>query len=536
MIKKILLSVVLALPSLALTQSSEGPTLLNGDQSLTVAQNRSRKSQTRVRARSNRGATDFKRALALSRSRNYAEASQILFKLIYNPRYRSQSARLRYILGLNLWKMKLYQLAAFQFISVVKEGSGKYVNLSLEKLSLVANELGDDSLLNYAISRVKVSQFPASQRDMLYFRIGEYQQRGGQFLAAAESYSRVARSSSNYPKAKYQQGLALAQAGREKQAIESFDQLAVSMEGAPLNDPARVGAIMGKARTYYQMKNWDQAIEFYRQVPRDSLFWHDTIFESSWAMLRSGRFRSALSNFQSLHSAFYEGYYLPESLLLRAIVYLFICKFEEVEKVLELYSKTYTPVYRRVNALLEQKGDPEIYFNMMAQMMIQKKKSDESVSGPIPYVVAQKISQEGDFQSSYRYIRKLLEERLVYNRLPASWRGDHIGRYARRVLETRLKKAKSKAGRQVRNHLLTVKQELVDLFEQEGFIKFETINARKEELKKEIAGKATEPRQVDESKARDFYVQNGYQYWPFQGEYWLDEIGNYHYVGTQSCK
>ena len=41
--------------------------------------------------------------------------------------------------------------------------------------------------------------------------------------------------------------------------------------------------------------------------------------------------------------------------------------------------------------------------------------------------------------------------------------------------------------------------------------------------------------QVDEDNQRDFYIQNGYEYWPFRGEYWLDELGNYHYVGTQSC-
>ncbi len=530
MIKKIVIALMIALPSLGMTQSSSLP---SAEETVEVAQNRrgTRRAQPTQRGTN----SDFQRAMNFSKSGKYAEASQILFRLVYNPRYRSQAPRIRYILGLNLMKMNLNQLAAFQFISVVKEGSGKYVNLSLEKLSMVANELGDDSLLNYAISRVRVSQFPASQRDTLYFRIGEYQQRNNQFRAAAESYGRVPASSPLFQKAKYQQGLVYALNGDTKSALNSFDHLLVAMEKAQPDHPTVGGALMGKARVFYQMKDWDQAIEFYRRVPRDSLFWHDTIFESSWAMMRSGQFRSALSNFQSLHSAFYEGYYLPESLLLRAIVYLYICKFDEVEKVLDLFSKTYKPVYRQVDGLIAHKGDPASLFNMMAQMMIQKKRGHEQ-SGSIPYIVAQKISQEGDFQNSYNYIRKLLEERRIYNSLPAAWRNDNIGRYAKRVLDTRINKAKARAGRQIRNHLLSIKQELVDLFEQEGFIRFESINSRKEELKKEIAGKDVTTKQVDETRARDFYIQNGYQYWPFEGEYWLDEIGNYHYVGTQSCK
>jgi len=432
--------------------------------------------------------------------------------------------------------MKLYQLSAFQFISVVKGGNGKYVNLALEKLSIVADELGDDSLLNYAISRVKVNRFPSAQRDMLYYRIGEFQARGGQYLAAASSFSRVKTGHPLYPKAKYEEGLAFALAGKEQSAIEAFDQLKVSRESAGPNDTALAGALMGKARVYYQMKNWDQAIELYRQVPRDSVFWHDTLFESSWAMMRSGRFRSALSNFQSLHSAYYEGYYLPESLLLRAIVYLYICKFDEIEKVLDLFSNTYKPVYKKVNDLLANKGDSAYLFGLMVRVMNQREKGEASDNSILPYVVAQKISQEGDFQNSYNYISKLLEERRTYNALPSSWRASDIGRYSTKVLETRIKKAKSKAGRQIRNHLLEIKQGLVDHFEQEGFIRFEALNSQKEELKKEIAGKDTGGKQVDENRARDFYVKNGYQYWPFDGEYWLDEIGNYHYVGTQSCK
>jgi hypothetical protein len=87
----------------------------------------------------------------------------------------------------------------------------------------------------------------------------------------------------------------------------------------------------------------------------------------------------------------------------------------------------------------------------------------------------------------------------------------------------------------VRNHLLSIKEELVDLIEQEGFARYEMINGRKETLKKKIAGKDLPDQQIDEANQRDFYIQNGYEYWPFRGEYWLDELGNYHYVGTQSC-
>jgi hypothetical protein len=75
------------------------------------------------------------------------------------------------MLGLKLQKMNLPQLAAFQFMTVIKDGNNRYINQSLEKLSQVADRLNDDSLLNYAYSKVKIDNFPHNQRDRLFLRI-----------------------------------------------------------------------------------------------------------------------------------------------------------------------------------------------------------------------------------------------------------------------------------------------------------------------------------------------------------------------------
>ncbi|HMN67418.1 MAG TPA: tetratricopeptide repeat protein, partial [Bdellovibrionales bacterium] len=351
------------------------------------------------------------------------------------------------------------------------------------------------------------------------------------------NFSRVGRGSSLFSSAKYQQGLAHAEAGQTDDALAAFENLIQARASQPATDKSKVAGMMGKARTLYQRKNWDEAIEAYRQVPRDTEFWHDTLFESSWAMLRSGRFRSALSNFHSLHSSFYEDQYLPESLLLRSIVYLYICKYDEMDKVLTLFNRTYKPVYKQINKTLETVDKPDRYFNLMNDMMKVAKKDSgaDRMSMPIPYLVAQKISREPDFQNVFQYIRRLIEEKKRINALSGGWGSSAVGRYSKKVLNTRLAKAKQRAGKIVRNHLLTIREELVDLIEQEGFARYEMINGRKEFLKKRIAGKELPEQQIDETTQRDFYIQNGYEYWPFRGEYWLDELGNYHYVGTQSC-
>lgn len=492
---------------------------------------------TQVQSSVNAGERDLADALNLAKAGRYVDASQKLFQLSYSPRFRDKRMQIKYILGMTLQQMKMNQVAAFQFIGVIKEGENKYIKQSLEKLSLAADNLGDDTLLNYAISRVNVDEFPKAHRDMLHYRIGEYQSRNKQYVEAARSFSHVDRGHALYSNAKYQEALAFTEANQLDRALSAFEELLQARGSAGPTDKARVYAQMGKARVQYQQKKWDEAIESYREVPRDSEAWHDTLFESSWAMLRSGRFRSALSNFHSLHSAFYEDFYLPESLLLRGIVYLYICKYDEMDKTLGLFSRIYKPVYKQIDKTLETVNKPERYFAIMNDIMkLNRKGGDFDKSNlAIPYLVAQKISREADFQNSFQYIRKLVEEKKHLKSMPGVWQASAVGRYSRKVLDTRLAKAKDRAGKIVRNHLLTVKEELLDLIEQEGFARYEMINGRKESLKKKIAGREVEGQQIDAQNQRDFYIQNGYEYWPFRGEYWLDELGNYHYVGTQSC-
>ena len=481
---------------------------------------------------------DLQDALALAKAGRYAEASQKLFALGYSPRYRDKRMQIKYILGLTLAQLRLNQVAAFQFIGVVKEGNNKYIKQSLERLSIAADSLGDDTLLNYAISRVNVDEFPRAQRDMLHYRIGEYMIRNKQFAQAAQSFSRVNRGNALYGQSRYQEALAYAEANQPDRALSTFEELIQSRSGTSVTDKTKVAAMMGKARVLYQKKSWDEAVEAYREIPRDSEFWHDTVFESSWAMLRSGRFRSALSNFHTLHSAFYEDFYMPESLLLRATVYLYICKYDEMDKVLNLFSAIYKPIYHQIDKTLELVNKSDRYFSMMNDMMrmVKSGKDFDKVSTPIPYIVAQKITREPDFQNVFQYIRRLLEEKRRLQSIPGGWQNSSVGQYSKKVINTRLLKARQRAGKIVRNHLLTVKEELLDLIEQEGFARYEMLNGRKETLKKRIAGKELpEDKQVDDVNQRDFYIQNGYEYWPFRGEYWLDELGNYHYVGTSSC-
>jgi tetratricopeptide (TPR) repeat protein len=475
-------------------------------------------------------------ALNQIRGGQYIGAANNLLALSRRADMISERPQIKYYLGVALMELNLNQVASFQFVDVIRSKNAKYLKAALEKLLIVTDRLGDETLLNFALQRIDVSSIPAQHRDMLYFRMGEIQEKGGNYEVAIKSYSRVGNQSRYFLNALYNMGLTYSESGQLNQALTTFRKLYAARQNAEVTDSNRVSAQMGIARVLYQQQKWDESVDAYSEIPRDHRFWHDSIFERSWAMMRSGRFRSSLSNFHSLHSSFYDNFYIPESLLLRSIVYLYICKYDEMEKVLDLYDKQYQPVESKIDRFIRTRKLAESYYSEVEKSVQLKRNPTASTRTLIPAKALNHVSEEGNVRRMMAYIKKVQEERVKIDR-NSQIKSSSLGSYSSKLLNNRIKNAKIATGEMIKAHLQNMLTELKDLKDQTALIRYEMINGKKETIKKRIVGKNLGEAQVDgEVRDRSFYVQNGYEYYPFQGEYWLDEIGNYHYLGKQSCE
>lgn len=506
---------------------------------------RSRGKASRPSSRSKKAMSSFSRAQALAAAGKYQEASSLLYKMSRSREFRNESAQIKYILGLMLFELKLNQAAAFVFYDVVREESrrnpkSRYLRQSLEKLVVAADALDSDVLLRYATRLVNENEFPAANRDLLYYRTGEIKLAERNYAEAIRQFQRVKENSPFYPQSRYRLALALTEAGDLARAERAFDDLARTSASNGVTDINRVSAVIGQARVLYQKKEFQKALDLYRQIPRDTPLWHQALFEMSWAMVRDGQFRSALSVFHTLHSSFYEDHFQPESLLVRAIVYLYICRHDEMEKVLNLFQKIYQPVYQGVQAYLGSVQDPVRYYRDLVQATqttsVLKSTASRASSSRIPELAARYIKQEGDVRRTLSYLRKLEEEKARMDGLLRGWKNASIGKYSQRIVDKRIDATRALAGKQIRQHMLAMEAHLRTLTEQDGLLRFEMLSSKRESLRKEIAGKGITKAQVDAAAERSYYIQNGYEYWPFRGEYWLDELGNYHYVGVRACE
>ena len=479
--------------------------------------------------------TQLRKAINLIEKGNFHLGSRELYRLSRLRAFSHKRSQIKYTLGISFVEMGLYHLASLQFIYVIKRDKGVYRRKALSKLTDIVEYLGDNNLFYYIVSQIQEKDFPVAQKDKLYFYFGVVYFNRDQYKKSRYYFAKIKRGSSFYSRSLYYRALSYAEQNKITKSARLFRDL--SYRYTDVTNPNRVAGLMGLARVLYQGNKFNESIKVYRSIPRDSKHFHDVLLENSWNFLRSGKFRSALSNFQSLHSSFYTNFYQPESLILRAYVYLYICRYYEMEKVLDLFNATYLPSLKKVKQSLGFGNLYTSYFNSIIEAKKLKEKGTlHKFSSALHPIVLHKVMKNTQFKSYLDYLEKLQKEQKIVQSLPASWRRDRVGRNASYILKSRIATTEKIAGKLVKSIFLEVKKDLERLSTSEQYLRYDMLRGKREKLKKKIARKYIDHLQIDEKVSRSYYVQNGYEYWPFNGEAWLDEIGNYHYLGQHNCE
>jgi hypothetical protein len=123
------------------------------------------------------------------------------------------------------------------------------------------------------------------------------------------------------------------------------------------------------------------------------------------------------------------------------------------------------------------------------------------------------------------------EVKLV-NQQKAVWR-DSAGNQIKTIIEKDRSRYRRRAGQILLQELLGQYRTLNDLLTQSEIIRFEVVDAQRMDYEY----KMTTARVASmEDKKIDFAVSKEIIYWPFNGEFWQDELGYYRYTENGSCR
>jgi len=320
-------------------------------------------------------------------------------------------------------------------------------------------------------------------------------------------------------------------------ALAAGDAASATMEFLAVADlPVRRGdrvaaqrrdqAYLQLARLAYQKGDDALAAKLYERVGRGAPEWLDALFESSWAQFRRGEDEKALGNLLTLHAPFFQDRFFPESLVLKALVMYENCRYPDARAALADFQQRYQALHDGLAQTLAGLPTPQAASDLLMKGPVGL----QQVIPPAAREQVAQIEQDGDIRGALLAAVQLAQEIDSIDRRPEAFRGsDLIVRLAPLARQARVRLLMV-AGRRLIARLDAGRATLRELLAQSLRLSYE-IAGREKELAAQpgtapIAQTRKDPPQVSEDE----------ELWPFQGEYWRDELGSYRYQLGQRCK
>jgi len=465
-------------------------------------------------------------------------ASKGLFDLLSANTFPEHETKIQYYLAKSLEDLQMLHSAQHFYMQVVRRGPrNPYFRYALPKLIGIAQQTGNDAELLRIVDKIPPEQFPRNAKNHLYYLMGRTLYEDNDDLAGSVQYfQQVSAKSDLYMRSKYFEGIINTERDKLKSAVMAFREV---MKAQP---PVIVGAseaqqvedmkdlaLINVARIYFGLERFDNADNYYAMVDRDSTYWPQSLFERSWTNFWRGDLNLALGLLLTVESPYFqEEEYIPEVTVLRALTFFNLCEYEEVERIISGFEQTYKPQQAEIEAFLTQyKDTPEVRDQAFDAFF-----TNAHPGSALPKALFTRVLRNRDLSALVRHMDMMDEEIKSIDTQKSVWR-DTVGDALKQQIEKDRIRYKKKAGTELLKELALQRNTLADLLVQAEIIRFEVTDAQR----KDYEFRATlQDVEVDRKDVVDFAVSRDIIYWPFNGEFWRDELGYYQYTENGSCE
>jgi len=499
----------------------------------------------------------------LFKNGHYPEAARAGYEVMRETGDADQSAEAEYLLAKSLYRMKMYHSALRHFSKVLARGTDKrFFRPSLEWLFFISRKTVDEDIVLDDVARYSTVAFPPRYQSEFRYLLARYYLIRAEALIGAgqvadgraalkqarQLVEMVPRSTAYFAKARflagtaaYQDATAGLQAGQVSSPTALAEAVSAFQEVVRVTNPrdpdafhdwhTRELAFMNLARIHFEARQNRAAIHYYGKVDRGGDAWLEALYEMAWAEYRIGDYERALGNMITLNSPFFQDEYFPESLTVKAIIYYENCRYTEARATLDDFEAIYGPVHDELDRLTGREQPPEAFYQLLEDIQIKQKAKRSTAL--LDRILKLALS-DNDLKRLNGSIQETEAEMDAVADNPESFRYSEVAKQLLDELKGERRAAKARAGLIARAKLEQERDDLKDLLGKGLRIKFETQEKEKQFLESKIAGQAS-----PETLRRYRYsvaTSDQDQYWPYEGEYWRDELGTYQYTLTKGCR
>jgi hypothetical protein len=308
---------------------------------------------------------------ALLRDGAYTNAAVALYAIVKSPRYSALSdfvefQNAEYELAVALERAHAYGASLEITDQILRRGpSAPYWGPGHRVAVDIAIETRDYGNILARIESAKTADPipPSAAGERAYLR-GRAAYETGKLADAEGELVTISKKSRLYSSAVYLRGVIRARRGEYKDAAEAMCEVAGTSDKDKISfvvddryftvkDLARLGL----GRIAHEQGEYDDAYYHYFQIPDDSPYLPDALFEASWSMYQKRELATSRDLVSEFLTTFPSSPLWPEASLLAGYVELADCKFDDSRKWYDGLVVRLTPI---VNEIDQARKDPAL--------------------------------------------------------------------------------------------------------------------------------------------------------------------------------
>jgi tetratricopeptide (TPR) repeat protein len=484
----------------------------------------------------------------------------------------------KYWLAVALYHLEYYQASYTYFYEIAKNPKHLDFEKTLGWLARLATQLPEPADIIGHLGKYTEDQVKATAKGspdllaQLYYLYGRYKYRKGDYSKAMNLFGMVKPDTKFFVQAQFFTGISSVRQGKVGPAVAAFQKIIDHIDANPsaVDDPQRYKdlANLSLARAYYSAAikqkgegefvpdpdKLNASIIYWNKVDVASEYWLDALFEESWAYFMASDYPHALGNIHTIESPYFPNSFYPEAEFLKAIIYFSNCQYDNAKVIVAKFVRKYEPVEKGLKNVLRNRcpgpeadengvvadltaDDAKKCLSFLNEVEAKKARELEGDSGKAIRPVVEGAFSDRELLRHLEYIKliKSEQERLKTARAPI--KGSGLAGELATILENALADAQTKAGTLARGRFLRAVDELDDHLGNVQTMLIDILAGERGQLEKmgEAKAAAIKQQQTSLKGLGDVKADEEHYLWPFDGEYWRDELGFYRQRVVSVC-
>ncbi|MBT3223116.1 MAG: hypothetical protein HN348_28925 [Proteobacteria bacterium] len=394
----------------------------------------------------------------------------------------------------------------------------------MSKILGLTHDLRDELLISPTLANNLDMEVDDESRAFIGLLVARHFTRKSDYGAATAALYLVPPESAIYAEAQALQGVVLAQQGRYGDALAPLVTAQTVAKTDVLKDQDFQDLTnLNLGRAYFGAENWGQSMAAYAKVSRNSPYWAEANFERAWSHFRAEDMAGTIGLLYTHESPFFEGWLFAEADLLRAYALFLMCKFPEATKRIDAFAQDYEPIKAELDAALATATPKAAFSDVVAA-------KEGGAPASFPLMIIRKFTWEERFDDAVT-ARAVAKDEIRELR----GAGGHV--FAERAttwLEERRDEIAAVEGQRVIEQARLSQTDLAEMLTGIEITRLDLLN-----FETQMYERAAQTGELDFGdrlgKLRRLRKKRGVWVWPFQGEYWEDELGWYYIDARPDC-